>query len=91
MKNLFLSVMILVGVCASAQEAKKTTKEQTKTESVTSVTPEAKKAESSTTSTTVKSADNGTAKSATKTETTTTVPAEQAAQKPKSDATKPAQ
>lgn len=83
MKNLFLSAMVLVGVCATAQEAK-TTKEQTKTETTTA-TPEVKKSE---TTTAVKTADNGTAKTATKTETTTTVPADQAAQKPKSDATK---
>jgi len=82
MKNLFLSAMVLVGVCATAQEAK-TTKEEVKT---TTTTPEVKKSEA--TSTTVKSADNGTAKTPTKTQTTTTVPADQAAQKPKSDATK---
>lgn len=85
MKNLFLSAMVLVGVCATAQEAKTTKKEEVKT---TTTAPEAKKAETSTTATTVKTADNGTAKTATKTETTTTVPADQAAQKPKSDATK---
>ncbi|SCY86209.1 hypothetical protein [Flavobacterium caeni] len=75
MKNLILGAMLLVGVCATAQEDKKA-----KTEAATT------EATKETSQTAVK-ADNGTTKAATKTETTTTtVPATEADKKKKADA-----